>query len=70
MAEEEKVLPVEETEVKSAFQIVKESWYDKVPLTLKQLDGIIVAWWVLLGLTAVFIVLDAMDLFDLFALFR
>lgn len=70
MAEEEKVLPEEETEVKSAFQIVKESWYDKVPLTLKQLDGIIVACWVLLGLTAVFIVLDAMDLFDLFALFR
>ena len=63
--EEEKVqLPEEspETEVplKSTFQIVKESWYDKIPLTLKQLDIIVYVCWALLGLTAIAIALDAM----------
>ena len=65
MAEEEKNIP-EELEVKTPFQVKKEGWYDKVPLTLKQLDLIIVACWVALGITAVLIALDAMDIFQLF----
>ena len=52
--------PEEEVPVKPAFQIVKESWYDKIPLTLKQLDIIVYVCWTLLGLTAIAIALDAM----------
>ena len=56
----EEETPEEEVPVKSAFQIVKESWYDKVPLTLKQLDIIVYVCWTLLGLTAIAIALDAL----------
>lgn len=52
--------------VKTPFQVKKEGWYDKVPLNVKQLDLIIVACWVALGVTAVLIALDAMDIFHLF----
>ena len=64
--EEEKIdlpggeTPEEEVPVKSTFQIVKESWYDKVPLTLKQLDIIVAVCWILLALTGIAIALDAM----------
>ncbi len=66
MTEEEKNLPEEETPVKSDWQATKESWYDKVPLTLKQLDLIVWLCWAALGVTAVLIALDAMDIFHLF----
>ena len=65
--EEQKSLPEEKEEKeKSLLQIQKESWYDKIPLNLKQLDTIVVVCWILLGLTAVAIALDAMDIFHLF----
>lgn len=64
--EEEKITPQEEPEIKSTFQIVKEGWYDKVPLTLKQLDIIIYVCWGLLALTGVAIALEAMDIIHLF----
>ena len=38
---EEKTVPVEEQSAKSLWQQTKESWYDKVNLTVKQLDIII-----------------------------
>ena len=56
-------LPEQEAPLKSTFQMVKESWYDKVPLTLKQLDIIVYTCWALLALTAVAIALDAMGVF-------
>ena len=64
--EEEKNPAQEEPEVKSTFQIVKESWYDKIPLTLKQLDIIVYVCWGLLGLTGIAIALEAMDIIHLF----
>lgn len=51
---------------KSMLQIQKENWYDKVPLTVKQLDRIIVICFILLALTAVVIYLDARDIFNPF----
>ena len=67
MAEEEKKLPenVQEEE-KTPWQEKKEGWYDKVPLSLKQLDIIVVVCWILLGLCALAIALDALDIFHLF----
>lgn len=53
-------------ESKTPWQQTKESWYDKVPLNLKQLDLIVVCCWVALGLTAVAIALDALDIWHLF----
>ena len=64
--EDNKNLPEEQTEKKSAFQHIKEGWYDKVPLNLKQLDIIVAVCWVLIGVTIVLIALDAMDIFHLF----
>ena len=71
MAEEEKIhpeeeLPEEEVKIKSMWQIQKESWYEKLPLTLKQLDIIIVVCLILLVLTFVVIFLDAADIFNPF----
>ncbi len=73
MAEDEKILGEEEstqpqTEVKpkSLWQIQKESWYDKVPLNLKQLDTIIVVSLILLVLTFIVIFLDAADIINPF----
>lgn len=66
MAEEEKNLPQEETPAKTPWQLKKESWYDKIPLNVKQLDIIIGACLVLLALTFVAICLDAMGIWSLF----
>lgn len=59
-------LPEEEVKLKSMWQIQKESWYEKIPLNLKQLDTIIVVSLVLLVITFIVIALDAMDIFNPF----
>ena len=65
--EEQKSLPEEKEEkAKSLLQIQKESWYDKVPLNLKQLDTIITVCWILIAVVIVVIALDAMDIFNPF----
>ena len=56
-------LPQEEPKVKSMWQQTKESWYDKVPLTVKQLDIIIACGIGGLVLTFIAIALDAMGIF-------
>lgn len=72
MAEEEKNLPAEENpsskeeKAKNLWQIQKESWYNKIPLNLKQLDTIIALCWIALAVTVVLIYLDARDIFHLF----
>ena len=73
MAENETILPEEETlpgeenvKIKSMWQIQKESWYDKLPLTQKHLDIIIVVCLILLVLTFAVIFLDAADIFNPF----
>lgn len=66
MAENEKELPEEEQKVKSTWQIMKESWYDKIPLNLKQLDAIIGVCLTLLVLTFIAICLDAMGIYSFF----
>ena len=70
MAEEKNVPmeddPEEEVKPKSLFQIQKESWYDKIPLNLKQMDIIVAVCWILLGITGVLIALEAMGIFHLF----
>ena len=71
MESEEKALIQEETpeepsEIKSVWQLQKESWYDKIPVTQKQLDIIIVVCVMLLVLTFVVIFLDAKDIFNPF----
>lgn len=48
------------------WQRQKESWYDRIPLTVRQLDKIIWTCLVLLALTFVLIYLDAKDIFHLF----
>ena len=69
--EEEKILPEDENvkediKAKSLWQIQKESWYDKVPLSVKTLDIIITVCLILLALTFVVIFLDAKDIFNPF----
>ena len=69
--EDEKILPEEslpasEEKAKSLLQIEKESWYDKLPLNLKQLDTIITVCWILIFVLIVVIALDAMDIFNPF----
>ena len=71
MEETEKNIPketesAEEVKTKSMWQIQKESWYDKVPLNLKQLDIIIAICLILLALTFVVIFLDAADIINPF----
>ena len=67
MDEKRTDLPEEEkAESQNAWQQTKENWYDKIPLSLKQLDIIVVCCWIALGLTAVAIALDAMDIWHLF----
>ena len=69
MEEEKKQLPQEEEvtelpqEEKRPWQKRKESWYDKVPLTVKQLDLIIWIATGLLVLTFIIIFLDAYGVF-------
>ena len=69
--EDEKVLAEEaqtqeDVKIKPMWQIQKESWYEKLPLNLKQLDTIIVVCLVLLVITFVVIFLDAADIFNPF----
>ena len=65
--EKQKSLPEEKEEkAKSMLQIEKESWYDKIPLNLKQLDTIITVCWILIAVVIVVIALDAMDIFNPF----
>lgn len=66
LAEEESAQPEEEVRPKTMWQIQKESWYDKIPLNLKQLDTIIVVALILLVLTFVVIFLDAADIINPF----
>lgn len=66
MAEEEKDLPQKEEKAKSPWQLQKENWYDRIPLTLKQLDIIIGVCLTLLALTFVAIALDALGIFNIF----
>ena len=66
MEEEKKTLPEEETEEKTAWQTTKEGWYDKVPLTVRQLDIIIGVSLAALAIVFVLIFLDAWDIFHLF----
>ena len=63
MDEQRNDLPEEEKEVKSQWQQTKESWYDKIPVTVKQMDIIVAICWTLLGLTAIAVALDAMGVF-------
>ena len=63
MEEQRNELPEEKTEVKSQWQQTKESWYDKLPVTVKQMDIIVRICWTLLGLTASAIAMDAMGVF-------
>lgn len=69
--EEEKNLPEESTapngeKAKTPWQIQKESWYDKIPLSLKQLDLIIHVCLTLLGLCFIAICLDALGIYNFF----
>ena len=56
-------LPEGEEKPKSQLQQVKEYWYDKVPLTLKQLDIIVWCCYAALAILAVCIALDAIGIF-------
>ena len=62
----EEELPEEDIKLKSMWQIQKESWYDKLPLTKKHLDIIIGVCLVLLVITFIVIFLDAADIFNPF----
>ena len=72
--EEEKTLPEtenstpppEEEKTRSMLQIQKESWYDKLPLNVKQLDIIITVCWILIFVVIAVIALDAMNIFNPF----
>ena len=63
---EESVMPPEEGKTRSMLQIQKESWYDKIPLNLKQLDIIVTVCWILIFVLIAVIALDAMDIFNPF----
>ena len=63
MDEQRNELPAEEKEVKSQWQQTKESWYDKLPVTAKQMDIIVYICWALLGLAVIAAALDAMGVF-------
>ena len=66
MEEDKKTLPTEEKEAKSNWQSTKEGWYDKVPLTLKQLDAIIIGGFVALAIVFGLIFLESAGIFSLF----
>ena len=63
---DEEVRTQEDVKIKPMWQVQKESWYEKLPLNLKQLDTIIVVCLVLLVITFVVIFLDAADIFNPF----
>lgn len=56
----------EKEQPKSQWQQTKEGWYDKIPLTLKQLDIIIGICFTLLALCLIAICLDAMGIVNVF----
>ena len=58
--------PKDGEKAKTPWQMQKESWYDKIPLSLKQLDIIIGICLTLLALTFLAICLDALGIFHLF----
>lgn len=64
--QEETTLTPEEKQAKTLFQIQKESWYDKIPLNLKQMNIIVTACWILMVVLFIVIALDAMDIFNPF----
>lgn len=66
MDEEKKDLPEKEEKAKTPWQLQKENWYDKIPLTVKQLDIIIYICWTLLALFVVGVFLDATGIYDVF----
>lgn len=59
-------VPQGEQKPVSPWQAKKESWYDKVPLNLKQLDIIIGVCLTLLAVCFVLIALDAMGIYNVF----
>ena len=61
--EETPPVRIEEQSAKSLWQQTKESWYDKVTLSVKQLDFIIGCGIAGLILTFIAIALDAMGVF-------
>ena len=65
--EEAQIQPEKEEEkAKSLLQIEKESWYDKLPLNLKQLDIIVAVCWILIFVVIAVIALDALNIFNPF----
>ena len=62
---EEEQNSAEET-AKSPWQSMKESWYDKIPLNLKQLDIIIGACLTALALCFIAICPDAAGIYNFF----
>ena len=70
MDEKDAIQPEEDAQpqekVKTPWQLQKESWYDKLPLSVRSLDIIIGVSLVLLALTFFLIYLDARDIFHLF----
>ena len=63
LAEREKRL--ENKPFSRALQAQKEQWYDKVPLSVKQLDVVIWIVGIALGLVFLLIVLEAAGIFKL-----
>ena len=63
---DEEVQTQEDVKIKPMWQVQKESWDEKLPLNLKQLDTIIAVCLVLLVITFVVIFLDAADIFNPF----
>ena len=59
---EETSEPIEEKSAKSLWQQTKESWYDKVTLSVRQLDIIIACGIGGLIITGILIALDAMNI--------
>ena len=63
MEAQQEQIPLKDRSAKSLWQQTKESWYDKVKLTVKQLDIIIACGIAGLILTFICIALDAMGIF-------
>ena len=61
--EETPPVRIEDQSAQSLWQQTKEGWYDKVPLTVRQLDIIIACGIGGLVITAILIALDAMGVF-------
>ncbi len=64
---QEETTPEEEAPVKPAWQAMKESWYDKLPVTLKQMDIIVTICWIAIGLLIIAIALDALNIWSPFS---